>query len=65
MNNVFVLYDRATNSIWYPTSNDHLEGTSGKLKGQQIQFLARPEPVALKKWREEFPETSVLLRDDR
>ena len=38
MDNVFVLYDRATQSVWYPGENA-LEAVSGSLKGSSIEFL--------------------------
>lgn len=61
MNNTFVLYDRASDSIWYPTDDNHLEATSGKLKGKRIEFLDKPEPMSLAEWRKLHPETKVLL----
>ena len=61
MNNVFVLYDRATGSVWYPTSNEYLEATSGVQRGAQIRFFEKPDPVPLSVWREAHPRTKVLL----
>jgi len=61
MNNVFVLYDRATGSVWYPTSNEHLEATSGIQRGARIRFFEKPNPVPLSVWREAHPNTKVLV----
>ncbi len=61
MNNVFVLYDRATDSVWYPTSNEHLEATSGTQRGARIRFFEKPEPLPLAVWRQAHPTTKVLL----
>jgi hypothetical protein len=61
MNNIFVLYDRATESIWYPTSDEFLESTSGARRGKRIPFLQKPIPLPLAEWRIQNPETKVLL----
>jgi len=61
MNNVFVLYDRSAESLWYPTDDAHLEATSGPQRGTKIEFLDKPEPMTLESWRKAHPETTVLL----
>ena len=61
MNNVFVLYDRAAESVWYPTGDKHLEATSGAKKGTRIEFLDKPTPIPLGQWRKAHPKTRVLL----
>ena len=61
MNNVFVLYDRAAESVWYPTGDKHLEATSGAKKGTRIEFLDKPTPIPLAQWRKAHPKTRVLL----
>ncbi len=61
MNNVFVLYDRQAESIWYPTDEEHLEATSGSKKGTRIEFLDNPTPMPLRQWRKVQPTTKVLF----
>lgn len=61
MNNVFVLYDRATESVWYPASETELKATSGPRKGRAIVFVDKPEPMTLGKWRSQHPSTKILL----
>jgi len=61
MDNVFVLYDRTTESVWYPTSDSVLEATSGALAGRTIPFLDKPEPMTLGEWRARHLGTKVLL----
>ena len=61
MNNVFVLYDREAESIWYPTDEKHLEATSGARKGTRIEFLKKPTPMPLGQWRKLHPKTRVLV----
>lgn len=60
MNNVFVLYDRATESVWYPSSDTALEAMSGAQKGRTIPFLDKPQPMTLGEWRARHPRTKVL-----
>ena len=62
MNNVFVLYDRQDESVWYPTDEKHLEATSGASEGARIPFLDRPIPMRLGEWRKKHPNTMVLVR---
>ncbi|MCH7885530.1 MAG: DUF3179 domain-containing protein [Planctomycetes bacterium] len=61
MSNVFVLYDRETESVWYPTDEKHLEATSGARQGTRIEFLEKPTPMPLGQWRKMHPKTRVLL----
>ena len=61
MKNTFVLYDRATGSVWYPTSSEHLEATSGTSRGTRIPFIAKPERMPLKRWKKLHPDTLVLI----
>ncbi len=63
MNNIFVLYDRGGESVWYPTGPKHLEATSGAKRGARIEFLDNPTPMPLSEWREAHPTTTVLLPD--
>ena len=61
LNNVFVLYDRNTDSIWYPLTETTFDAVAGEQRGMQLDFLSKPEPVQLKDWVEAHPETLVML----
>ena len=61
MGHVFVLYDRATQSVWYPGEDQTLQAVSGIRKGTSIPFLDEPAPIALAEWLEQHPDSTVLL----
>lgn len=59
--NVFIIFDRRTESLWYPLDNKGWTAISGPRKGEKIKFIKEPAPVPLGKWRKEHPNTVVLL----
>ncbi len=59
--NVFLIFDRKTESLWYPLDNTKWTALSGPRKGETIPFLAKPGIVTLGEWRKEHPDTKVLL----
>lgn len=61
MDHVFVLYDRASNSVWYPGDEMNLVAVAGQRKGASIPFLDEPAPIALREWLEQHPDSTVLL----
>ncbi len=61
MNNVFVLYDRNTDSVWYPLNDNSFDAVSGPYKGQSLPFLEEPPVMRLHEWAALHPETLVLL----
>ena len=61
MDQVFVLYDRSTESVWYPLSPRTLDAVSGEKRGEAIAILDEPAPVVLRDWVIEHPGTRVLL----
>lgn len=61
MNHVFVLYDRVTESVWYPLNDGTLDAVSGPEKGRQIPLLAEPGKMRLSAWQKLHPDTKVLL----
>ena len=61
MGHVFVLYDRATQSVWYPGDDQTLQAVGGIRKGARVPFLDEPAPVTLAEWLEQHPESTVLL----
>ncbi len=60
---VFVLYDRATGSIWYPLGDGAFDAISGPRRGDKLPFLGKPPVVPLAEWRAKYPDTDVLLDD--
>jgi hypothetical protein len=62
-NNVFLVYDRRTESLWYPLDDKEWTAISGPRKGETIPFIESPGPVPLGEWRKMHPDTQVLLGD--
>jgi hypothetical protein len=58
---VFLIFDRKTESLWYPLDESGWTAIGGPRKGETIPFLSKPAPVALGEWRKEHPDTRVLL----
>lgn len=58
---VFVIYDRKTESLWWPLTDDGWTAISGPRKGEKIPFLEKPTVVTLGAWRKDHPNTVVLL----
>lgn len=61
--NTFILYDRRTNSLWYPLDETRWTAISGPRRGETIPFIREPEPMPLGEWRKRHPDTVVLLGD--
>ncbi|RME37630.1 MAG: DUF3179 domain-containing protein, partial [Planctomycetota bacterium] len=40
--NVFLIYDRKTESLWYPLDNEKWTAIAGPRKGETIPFLEEP-----------------------
>ncbi len=59
----FLLYDRRTESLWYPLDNKRWTAISGPRKGETIPFIEKPGPIPLGEWRKLHPKTRVLLGD--
>lgn len=59
--NVFLIFDRKTESLWYPLDNEKWTAISGPRKGETREFIAEPAPVPLGEWKKEHPDTKVLL----
>jgi len=58
---VFLIFDRKTESLWYPLDESGWTAIGGPRKGETIPFLSKPAPVSLGEWRKEHPDTRVLL----
>ncbi len=61
--NTFFIYDRATESLWYPLEGDEgFTAVSGPRAGEEVPYTLL-EPLPLGEWREKHPDTVVLLAD--
>lgn len=61
---MFLLYDRRTETIWYPLEDGAFDAISGLLQGKRIDFIDKPPVVTLGQWKAEHPDTLVLLGED-
>ena len=61
MDDVFVLYDRATDSIWYPVDDKTFQAVAGEKRGEALEILDEPAPMPLGEWLDQEPDTVVLL----
>lgn len=59
--NVFLIYDRKTESLWYPLDDTKWTAISGKRKGETIPFISETPVIKLGEWRKKHPNTVVLL----
>jgi hypothetical protein len=58
----FVLYDRRTESMWYPFKPNQMNALCGRYAGTALPFLATPPPMRFADWCSEHPESLVLVR---
>lgn len=58
---VFLIFDRKTESLWYPLDNTKWTAISGPRRGETIPFISEPGVVTLGEWRKEHADTVVLL----
>ena len=63
--NTFLIFDRRTESLWYPMGEGKWTAISGTRKGETISILAEPVVMTLGEWRKEHPKTVVLLGSNR
>ena len=61
MDRVFVLYDRESDSIWYPGDDKKLYAVSGTRKGDSIPIAAESPVMPLDEWLELHPDSKILL----
>ena len=57
----FLIFDRETESLWYPLDDNRWTAVSGPRKGETIPFITKPPVVTLGEWRKMHPNTVVLL----
>lgn len=61
MDSIFVLYDRNSDSIWYPSEDSTIDAVAGPRQGESIEILDEPSPLTLAQWLSEQPNSLVLL----
>lgn len=59
--NTFLMFDRKTESLWYPLEDGKWTAIGGPRKGEEIEFIDKPAPVKLGEWVKKHPQTKVLL----
>ncbi len=59
--NIFLIYDRRTESLWYPLDDHQWTAVSGIRKGETLPFIQEPPILPLGEWRGKHPDTTVLL----
>ena len=57
----FLIFDRRTESLWYPFDRQKWTAISGPRRGETVCFLDQPEVMPLGQWRKQHPHTTVLL----
>lgn len=63
LRNVFLIYDRLTQSVWYPLGDDAMDSIGGSTLGDRIPFIEKPPIMPLAKWLERYPQSVVLYAD--
>jgi hypothetical protein len=63
LDRTFVLYDRQTESLWYPLDSTHLTAISGPRINQTVPLLSTPEVTTLAEWVDRHPDTTILIDD--
>jgi hypothetical protein len=58
---VFLIFDRLTESLWYPFDDKQWTAISGPRRGETIPFLNESPVIRLGDWRSRHPNTVVLL----
>ena len=59
----FIIFDRRTESLWFPFDEVKWTAISGPRRGETIPFISEPGIVSLGDWRKKHPDTLVLLGD--
>ena len=65
MDSIFVLYDRDSDSVWYPNEEGELNAVAGEHQGTAIEILEEPAPQLLSEWVASNPDTLVLMPTER
>jgi len=57
----FLLYDRKTESMWYPYKSNEMNALSGPFAGSVLPYLAEPVRMSLADWRSKHSDSLVLV----
>lgn len=59
--NTFVVYDKETNSLWFPFSDrDHFVAIGGKLEGKKLEEIGFLERTSWKNWKLDYPDSTYV-----
>lgn len=61
--NTFLVYDRKTESIWYPYKPSEMNALTGQYAGNALPYLAEPARTSLGDWRKKHANSLVLVGD--
>lgn len=61
LDNVFLLYDRLSQSVWYPLGDGAFDAVGGPMLGKKIPYLLKPPVTSLGTWMQTHPDSLVLL----
>jgi len=64
-NRTFLLYDRKTESMWYPYQAGEINALSGPYRGSVLPYLAEPDRMSLAEWRSKHPDSLVLVGGEK
>lgn len=59
--NVFLIFDRKTESLWWPLDDTKWTAISGPRKGETLPFIEEPPVLPLGEWLKKHPDSLVLL----
>ena len=57
----FLLYDRRTESVWYPYRSGEMNALSGRYAGSALPCLAEPDQMTLAEWRRKHANSTVAV----
>lgn len=63
LRNVFLIYDRLTQSVWYPLADGAMDAIGGPRLGDRIPFIEKPPIMPLAQWLKGHPDSKVLYAD--
>jgi len=61
LDQTFLLFDRETDSVWYPGANGELNAVGGTRKGDTIPVAIKNEVMPLSDWLQKHPDSKILM----
>jgi len=61
MNRTFVLFDRESESVWYPGKDGALNAVSGPRMGDTLPPVGSSELIDLGDWIKKYPNSKIML----